>query len=53
MKWTEKDDDKLTELFCEGVAVKVIARHFGRTQNAIKMRIEKLELEELYGRSLK
>lgn len=47
--WTEKLDDELTVMYCEGANVKKIAKHFGRTLNAIRMRIEKLELEDIYG----
>ena len=47
--WTEELDDELTVLYCEGVNVKDLAKHFGRTKGAIRSRIKKLELEELYG----
>lgn len=47
--WTTALDDELTIMYCEGVNIKDIAKHFGRTKNAIRLRIEKLELEELYG----
>ena len=47
--WTTELDNELTVLFCEAVNVKDIAKHFGRTTGAIKSRIRKLELEELYG----
>lgn len=47
--WTEKLDDELTVMYCEGAGIKKMAKHFGRTLNAIKMRIEKLELEDIYG----
>lgn len=46
--WTEELDDELTVMFCEGVNIKDMAKHFGRTRGAIKSRIKKLELEELY-----
>ena len=46
--WTEELDDELTTMFCSGIHEKDIAIHFGRTQGAIKARIRKLELEELY-----
>jgi superfamily I DNA/RNA helicase len=49
MPWTEKLDYELTVMFCEGVNVRDMANHFGRTKGAIKSRIKKLELEELYG----
>ncbi|MFZ1320248.1 MAG: UvrD-helicase domain-containing protein [Ignavibacteria bacterium] len=47
--WTEKLDDELTVMYCEGAGIKKMAKHFGRTLNAVKMRIEKLELEDIYG----
>lgn len=47
--WTQELDDELTIMFCEGVNVKDMAKHFGRTKGAIRSRIKKLELEELYG----
>jgi len=46
--WTTEQDDELTMMFCEGVNVRDMAKHFGRTKGAIKSRIKKLELEELY-----
>lgn len=46
--WTIKQDDELTVMYCEGVNIKDIAKHFGRTTGAIRSRIKKLELEELY-----
>lgn len=48
-RWTEKLDDELTTMYCEGVNIKDIAKHFGRTKGAIIARIRKLELDELYG----
>lgn len=47
--WTPTLDDELTVLYCEGNSVKNMAIHFGRTQGAIRSRIKKLELKELYG----
>jgi hypothetical protein len=49
MPWTDELDDELTTMYCEGVNVKDMAKHFGRTRGAINSRIKKLELEELYG----
>jgi len=46
--WTIKQDDELTVMFCEGVGIKDMAKHFRRTTGAIRSRINKLELEELY-----
>jgi F-box protein 18 (helicase) len=46
--WTPELDNELTVMFCEGVNVKDMAKHFGRTRGAITSRIKKLELEELY-----
>lgn len=47
--WTTLLDDELTVMFCEGISVKDMAKHFGRTRGAINSRINKLELKELYG----
>lgn len=47
--WTPELDNELTVMFCEGVNVKDMAKHFGRTKGAIASRIKKLELEDLYG----
>jgi superfamily I DNA/RNA helicase len=47
--WTSELDDELTIMYCEGVNVRDLAKHFGRTKGAITARIQKLELEELYG----
>lgn len=47
--WTTELDDELTVMYCEGVNVRDISKHFGRTKGAIRSRITKLELEELYG----
>jgi len=43
--WTEKTDKELALMYCNGASVKDISKHFGRTQNAIRTRIEKLELD--------
>lgn len=47
--WTTDLDDELTIMFCEGASVKDISLHFGRTTGAIRSRIKKLDLKELYG----
>ncbi len=47
--WTEELDDELTEMYCKGVAIPKIAKHFQRNIGAINSRIAKLELVELYG----
>ena len=48
LPWSEELDDELTIMFCEGIHVKDLAKHFGRTRGAIRSRIKKLELEEKY-----
>ncbi|MBS1517728.1 MAG: ATP-dependent helicase [Bacteroidetes bacterium] len=48
-KWTEKEDDELTKLYCEGANLNTIAGHFKRTIGSIRARILKLELEDIYG----
>jgi len=47
--WTIGMDDELTVMYCEGITTKDMAKHFGRTKSAIKSRIKKLELAEIYG----
>lgn len=49
MPWSEEDDLELTRLWCEGVTVKELSAHFMRKPGAIRSRIEKLDLERLYG----
>ena len=47
--WNQELDDELTVMYCEGINVKDMAKHFGRTKGAIRSRIIKLELPEIYG----
>ncbi len=47
--WTQELDNELTVMYCEGVNMKDMIKHFGRTRGAITSRIKKLELKELYG----
>lgn len=47
--WTTGLDDELTIMFCEGINVRDMSKHFARTKGAIRSRIKKLELEEKYG----
>ena len=47
--WSDEDDFKLTEMWCEGASIKKIASYFQRKPGAIISRIKKLELEEKYG----
>ncbi|MEP6846301.1 MAG: UvrD-helicase domain-containing protein [Panacibacter sp.] len=47
--WTEELDNELTIMYCEGAHIKEMAKHFGRTIEAINSRIKKLELKGLYG----
>ncbi len=46
--WTDDLDDELTIMYCDGKSIKEIADHFHRTRGAIRARINKLELEDLY-----
>ena len=48
MPWTQEDDDKLEQLFCEGKTTKELSGIFQRKQGAIRSRVKKLELEEKY-----
>jgi len=43
--WTEELDDELAEKFRQGIAVKELSKHFGRTRGAILSRIKRLELK--------
>lgn len=49
MPWSPALDDELTVMYCEGVSIKTMAEYFGRTSGAIRSRIKKLDLYELYG----
>ena len=42
--WTPILDDELTKMYNEGITVKDMAKHFGRTKGAIESRISKLLL---------
>jgi hypothetical protein len=44
--WTIEQENKLRELLHTGKSVEVIAKLFGKTQNAIRQKMIKLELEE-------
>ena len=48
MPWTSELDKELTEMFCNGVDEKNMAKHFNRSRGAIKARIKKLQLNELF-----
>src|SRR6185437_14800950 len=43
LPWTDELDKELTTMYCEGVNVKDMAKHFCRTRGAINSRIKKLE----------
>lgn len=47
--WTEELDHELTIMYCEGISMIDLSKHFGRTRGAIRSRIKKLDLKELYG----
>ncbi|WP_204246433.1 hypothetical protein [Alistipes sp. An116] len=53
LPWTEEDDLELTRMWCEGMTVKALSAHFQRKPGAIRSRIEKLDLERLYGKRAK
>ena len=46
--WDDQEDVALTEMYCERKTIKEIVARFNRTVGAIKSRIKKLELHELY-----
>lgn len=48
--WKQDDDERLERLWCEGVNISNLAKIFKRNPGAIRSRIDKLELEEKYGR---
>ena len=48
-KWTSDQDEELTEMYCEGLSLREMADHFGRSKTAIQSRIKKLNLHNLYG----
>jgi F-box protein 18 (helicase) len=44
--WTTALDEELSNMYLEGIHVKDLAKHFGRTRGAINSRLQKLELIE-------
>lgn len=48
MPWTSELDKELTAMFCNGIDEKNMAKHFNRSRGAIKARIKKLQLNELF-----
>ena len=46
--WSSELDKQLEYLCCDGLEIKELANHFGRTTGAIRSRITKLGLEVLY-----
>jgi len=46
--WTTDDDNKLEQLFCQGLKPKELATIFERKTGAINSRIKKLELKDKY-----
>lgn len=42
--WSKEEDEKLSELFKNGIRIKDLAKEFGRKRGAISARLEKLEL---------
>lgn len=46
--WIKELDDELMVMYFEGAQVKDLSKHFGRTKGAIRARVKKLELKELY-----
>ena len=46
--WEDQDDTALTEMYCKRKTIKEMTAYFNRTPGAIKSRIMKLELHELY-----
>ena len=50
---TEAEDLELTRRWCEGATEEELSAHFQRKPGAIRSRIEKLDLERLYGKRAK
>ncbi|GLR17061.1 UvrD-helicase domain-containing protein [Portibacter lacus] len=48
-KWSDFDDEELTDMFCDGLSVPEMASHLKRSQGSVVYRIKKLRLEETYG----
>ncbi|MCL2100760.1 MAG: hypothetical protein FWH22_03485 [Fibromonadales bacterium] len=46
MPWTEELDEELIEMHEDGINIRDLAKHFGRTRGAIRSRVKKLELED-------
>ena len=46
--WTEKEDEELTQMYVSGETIFAMSKHFERSTGAIKSRIKKLELKDLY-----
>jgi F-box protein 18 (helicase) len=44
--WTDELDRELTTMYCKDGNIRVLAKHFGRTNGAIVSRIKKLELKQ-------
>lgn len=47
--WTSDEDQRLEKMWCEGMSYKDLSDAFGRNENAIKIRVVRLELEKKYG----
>ena len=45
--WTPVLDEELTRMFNDGINIKDISKHFGRSKSAIQSRLAKIELNEL------
>lgn len=45
-RWTDDLDDELALMFREGVNLRDLAKHFGRTKGAIQARLKRLHLED-------
>ena len=48
MPWTQALDKELRTMYTEGISIKDMAKHFGRTKGAVASRIKKLNLEKLF-----
>ncbi|MBC3757730.1 ATP-dependent helicase [Hyunsoonleella sp. SJ7] len=45
--WTSDLDEKLITMYYDGISIRELSQHFGRTNGAIRSRIKKLELKRI------
>ena len=45
--WSKKDDEELLKMYYEGIDMTTIAAHFGRSENSVNQRLQKLGCYEI------